>query len=301
MARLQGEAEAAEAAHRRGAQAHARARSLVAAIPQELGLDAPAGLDSAAALAAWQEWVAVPDVPGPAGLAALADHVLARWGPLAEAVRTLTTQARADLAEREDRWAPLAGAVSAWCDAAGRAQVRAGPVPAIKAAQAWLKGATDDIRNDRLAPVAQQARDIWAQLRQESNVELDVLRLAGSATQRHLDLDVTVDDAPGAALSVMSQGELNALALSIFLPRSTLGASPFRFLVIDDPVQAMDPAKVDGLARVLEMVARRRGSSCSPTTTGCRGRYGAWASPPPCWRSPGARARWWRSVEHWTR
>jgi hypothetical protein len=37
-------------------------------------------------------------------------------------------------------------------------------------------------------------------------------------------------------------------ALALLLPpRARLPASPFRFLVIDDPVQAMDPAKVDGL------------------------------------------------------
>ena len=40
----------------------------------------------------------------------------------------------------------------------------------------------------------------------------------------------------------MSQGELHAMALSLFLPRATLPESPFRFLVIDDPVQSMDPA-----------------------------------------------------------
>jgi hypothetical protein len=34
--------------------------------------------------------------------------------------------------------------------------------------------------------------------------------------------------------------------------------SPFGFVVIDDPVQAMDPAKVDGLARVLSAVASAR-------------------------------------------
>lgn len=56
----------------------------------------------------------------------------------------------------------------------------------------------------------------------------------------------------------MSQGEVNALALAIFLPRATLPPSPFGFLVIDDPVQAMDPAKVQGLARVFEQVARSR-------------------------------------------
>ena len=53
----------------------------------------------------------------------------------------------------------------------------------------------------------------------------------------------------------MSQGELHALGLALFLPRAMLEQSPFRFLVIDDPVQAMDPAKVDGLARVLAEVA----------------------------------------------
>jgi hypothetical protein len=53
----------------------------------------------------------------------------------------------------------------------------------------------------------------------------------------------------------MSQGELHALGLSLLLPRATVEQSPFRFVLIDDPVQAMDPAKVDGLARVLADVA----------------------------------------------
>lgn len=71
-------------------------------------------------------------------------------------------------------------------------------------------------------------------------------------------LDVTVDGVKGAALSVMSQGELHALGLALFLPRATAAESPFGFLVIDDPVQSMDPAKVDGLAHVLSRVARTR-------------------------------------------
>ena len=56
----------------------------------------------------------------------------------------------------------------------------------------------------------------------------------------------------------MSQGELNALSLSLFLARALLPESPFRFLVIDDPVQAMDPTKVEGLARVLAEAAEER-------------------------------------------
>jgi hypothetical protein len=56
----------------------------------------------------------------------------------------------------------------------------------------------------------------------------------------------------------MSQGELSALAISVFLPRASLPDSPFGFVVIDDPVQAMDPAKVDGLARVFAETAKTR-------------------------------------------
>jgi hypothetical protein len=69
---------------------------------------------------------------------------------------------------------------------------------------------------------------------------------------------VTVDGTDTSALGVMSQGELHALALALFVPRVTAPESPFRFLLIDDPVQAMDPARVDGLARVLESVAGDR-------------------------------------------
>jgi wobble nucleotide-excising tRNase len=56
----------------------------------------------------------------------------------------------------------------------------------------------------------------------------------------------------------MSQGELHALGLALFLPRATSPDSPFRFIVIDDPVQSMDPAKVDGLARLLATVSEQR-------------------------------------------
>src|SRR6185436_12973213 len=84
------------------------------------------------------------------------------------------------------------------------------------------------------------------------------IQLSGSAARRQVELKVTVDDVEGAALGVMSQGEQNALALSLFIPRATLPESPFRFVVIDDPVQSMDPARVDGLARVLQDTAGKR-------------------------------------------
>jgi hypothetical protein len=116
----------------------------------------------------------------------------------------------------------------------------------------------NELRNDRLRPIAAKAAMVWAELRQESSVQLGPITLAGAATRRHVELDVSVDGVQSKALGVMSQGELHALALALFLPRATSDGSPFRFLVIDDPVQSMDPAKVDGLARVLSETAASR-------------------------------------------
>jgi hypothetical protein len=128
----------------------------------------------------------------------------------------------------------------------------------LKKAEAWLKKAAVEIRNERFAPIADEAGEIWRLLRHRSNVQLGRIELEGTGTRRKITLDVTVDGVSGAALGVMSQGELHALALSLFFPRATLPESPFRFIVIDDPVQSMDPAKVDGLARVLERAAKQR-------------------------------------------
>jgi recombinational DNA repair ATPase RecF len=261
-ARLRREAQAAESAERAAADARRRATALLQPLPAVLLAETPLpSLDTGPAWAAWQRWASPPDAgaeAGAAGLRALADHMNQAIAPLARETQELSAQASAEVARREDSWAPIAAEVASWSADAASALDGMAPVDMIKAADKWLKAATDDIRNERLAPLAEQARAIWTMLRQESNVDLGAIRLAGSATQRRVELDVSVDGAPGSALGVMSQGEVNALALSIFLPRATLPASPFRFLVIDDPVQAMDPAKVDGLARVLERTATDR-------------------------------------------
>ena len=131
-------------------------------------------------------------------------------------------------------------------------------VAELKKAESWFKDVQADMRAERFRPIADRAKAIWRQLRQQSNVELEDVALKGTATQRSVALDVTVDGVAGAALGVMSQGELNALALSLFMPRATLPESPFRFMVIDDPVQSMDPSRVDGLAHALHEASRTR-------------------------------------------
>lgn len=236
------------------ARAEQAVRDLVTPVPDVLHT-ADTGVDTAAARMAWTDWSNAAQVYGPAKLA---ERITAAHGPIRDALAAVQEEAHAELNRRGEMWAPLARELSTWHDQAHRVQEEAATLDHLRAAEAWLKSAAAHLRDERIKPFAAQSQQVWQRLRQQSNVDLGTVRLAGSATRRHVSLDVTVDDVPGAALAVMSQGELHALGLSLFLPRATVADSPFRFVMIDDPVQAMDPAKVDGLARVLADVAQER-------------------------------------------
>jgi predicted ATPase len=254
--RLRNAAKSSDDAHRSAATTIRTAREVLSAPPKlleqlfDIGLD---GLD--VVRERWEQWHS----GCPANdLLALATHLETLHEALADAIDALRKAAAAELRRREDRWRPIAAAIAAWTGTARDARAGAEQIPRIKAAENWLKDASAEIRNERFAPIADQAMATWQHLRQHSNVELGRIELAGTKSQRRVTLDVTVDGVAGAALGVMSQGELHSLALSLFLPRATLPASPFRFIVIDDPVQSMDPARIDGLARALEDAARSR-------------------------------------------
>lgn len=258
--RSQAEAQLADLRSRSGAydqataelkRAVARARALISPVPDvlvEVG-----EVDVAPARAAWEKWMAAPDEPGD-----LVAHLRSTHAPLVaatDAVRAEATQRRAEI---EDAWRPLALRVGVWINAARQALAADEQVGHLRAAEAGIGEITVELRTNRFEPISRQAIELWESMRLQSNVELTGVELVGKGTQRRVDLSVSVDGAEGAALSVVSQGEVNCLALSLFFPRVMLPESPFRFIVIDDPVQAMDPARVDGLARVLAQVAETR-------------------------------------------
>ncbi|MEU5405909.1 AAA family ATPase [Nocardia asteroides] len=210
----------------------------------------------AAVRARWAAWSALGEVDHDAGLA---ERLRTAYLALAADLAALQRDTRADLDRLDAVWSPLVPRILAWLDPARAVSADAAELRVVKKAADWLKSATATIRGERMRPLESTARWVWSTLRQQSNVELGAIRLQGSAgTARRVLLDVTVDEVDGAALGVMSQGELHALGLSLFLPRATVAHSPFRFVMIDDPVQAMDPAKVDGLAMVLAEVATTR-------------------------------------------
>lgn len=244
------EADAAQSALRRAWTAVESAAPLP---PASLAALPDAAKGDGDILELWRTWASL--VRG-GDVSVTLEALRERTADLHEGLKVAQRCAEDELARRQDVWQPMAEGLAAFLvearAVAGEAVLRGH----AKEAGEWLKGQADGLRDDRLAPIGEQAGRIWQQLKQESNVVLGPVKLEGAATRRRVTLDVTVDGVEGAALGVMSQGELHALALSLFLPRAMLAESPFRFLVIDDPVQAMDPSKVDGLARVLEDVAR---------------------------------------------
>jgi hypothetical protein len=198
VARLNREAQAVESAQQVATAASRQAVALLQPPPPVLTEEPPLGVDPSPAREAWLSWARRPDadITTANGLMALATHLDQALGPLTREVDALSGRISVELSERDDKWSPIAAAISSWCGDAETAEHGLECVPSIKAAETWLKAATDHIRNERLAPLASQARSIWAMLRQESNVDLGAIRLVGSSTSRHVELDVSVDGRP---------------------------------------------------------------------------------------------------------
>ncbi|MEU1481718.1 AAA family ATPase [Streptomyces sp. NPDC005760] len=205
----------------------------------------------------WQEWQVCRVIDDAERLAARAETAAL---VLADACAALREEALRELEKLDEEWRSCVTRLAGWLDRARPAYAGKPRLRQVRAARKWLKEACAELREERLRPFEDHSQRIWEELRQQSNVDLRSVRLTGSekATVRKLVMDVSVDGTEAAALGVMSQGELHSLALSLFLPRAAAPDSPFGFVVIDDPVQSMDPAKVHGLAKVLADLGQTR-------------------------------------------
>ena len=188
----------------------------------------------------------------------LADHADQVVPSVVHALMELQAEVTAAAASLEDAWAPIAAKINGWLSLEHTARSADDVVARLDAAKKWVTANANVLRNQRMQPIADRAREIWSQLRQESNVDISSITLQGQRTHRKAVLEGSVDGQSAAALTVMSQGELHALALALFIPRATAQASPFRFIVLDDPIQAMDPAKIEGFISVLRTLAESR-------------------------------------------
>ena len=255
VTRLREAAKALQESQRLQRELERSAQALCGAAPVWL---ADPRLDEAVAIPAREAWKAWRDGQKLEDADALAAHLEQRAAPLVTAVGSLAAWAEREIAARQDVWQPLAQKLGPWVDAARAAARGQQQVADLKKAEDWVREAIDDLRTERFEPIAARAREYWGLMRLQSNVDLTAIKLEGSGKAQSVGLEVTVDGKPAGALGVMSQGELNSLALSLFLPRASLPVSPFGFVIVDDPVQAMDPARVEGLARVLDQTAKQR-------------------------------------------
>ena len=247
--RLRAEASAVDAALRRAHEVRRAAKAQIGTLPPIL--DGPVAgdleIDLAELQAAWRNWIDVPDAD-----AELATHLEASCFPLIDATEAVRASAATMRQQREDQWRPISDQLVELLPIARDGQAAQQRVWTLERAEKWLKRCEASIRDQRFEIVKGQVKEVWATLAVDSNVTLEDVRLR----TKKVEMNVTVDGDEGVALGVMSQGELNALALSLFIPRVRSEASPFRFAMLDDPVQAMDPVRVDGLARVLENLAK---------------------------------------------
>ncbi|MFC7755792.1 ATP-binding protein [Tsukamurella soli] len=116
-------------------------------------------------------------------------HTLATCLAEVAAVAAVEASARADV------WAPFAVRLADWVVAEERAAPFDTVVKRVEAAADWLDQKAAAMRAERIARVESEARDIWSSLRQESNVDLQAVRLEGAAksTQRHVRMEAAID------------------------------------------------------------------------------------------------------------
>jgi len=249
---------AAAALHDAGTRldtATAAARSLCAQVPGLLK-EVDGLLNTEAARTTWAAWAECSTSEDPVKLRSL---LPARHAAVLAAVDALKAAAQEQIDKRDLVWRPMALALFEWHSQAERALADQQVLADVTEAESWIRRTAARLRSERIAPFAKESQRIWQRLRQQSNIDLGTVHLESTGQDnRRVELDVSVDGKPNSALAVMSQGELHAMALALFLPRAVVDESPFRFVLIDDPVQAMDPAKVDGLAQVLADVGLTR-------------------------------------------
>ena len=210
-------------------------------------------VDTRAADALWTQWceLCTDDL-----------ELLTRGPELAVALSQELEKIQRDVAaqrnRRDEAWGPLRQAILTWHSHFLLAKTDGEIAATLKRAEAWLSDQLVALRQERLAPVVDAAKANWGEIQQGGEISLEHVELKKQGSQRFVSFDVVIDGADTSAFGVMSQGELSALAISVFLPRAMLAGSPFRFMVIDDPVQSLDATKVDGLARVLARAATQR-------------------------------------------
>lgn len=137
----------------------------------------------------------------------------------------------------------------------GMAQLAA-DVDTIRAAIAQVSNADAETK---IKAATKYINDFFRKLANHPSVKNIVLDVSPSSITGQNDYDFTDDHAKDVR-PILSQGNLNCLALSIFLGLASAadGSSPFGFLLLDDPSQSMGSAEKKVLAELLSETSEHR-------------------------------------------
>ena len=190
VGRLRQRAADAIAARSRLARAIREARDLIHPVPAALSGTAPDGVDLSKATSAWRDWDALTRESDALVLADGLEHL---EPVLTESAGDIRDRAVKLLQNIEDVWRPIAGRLQVWMDLHKRAQAAQSHYRDVSSALTWTKTQAEQLRDERLAPFSEQSARIWAELRQESNVDLGPIAFAGSGrTRRKLAVPVRI-------------------------------------------------------------------------------------------------------------
>ncbi len=249
---LEEETEAATSAADQLGVALANARRLLVPAPDALSGES-AEVDTAAAVDAWHSWSSLPET---ASAFEVVSHLESAYPVIVSAIGELRIAARAQVDQADRAWQPLAANLAAWVRTARDYPKHKIFEQRLKGAEAWVKQHGKDIAEKRFRPMSDEISAVYDRLVSGGHSALLPPRVRGSKKRRTVDLIFSISGHERPVEGVMSHGEANLVALSVFLPRVKHTSSPFRFIVIDDPVAAMDGVKIEGLARVLSALGK---------------------------------------------
>jgi hypothetical protein len=139
--------------------ASSRAARLVTATPEALREAGDAGVSTVPALQAWQRWAQPPDDGDASRLAA---HLETNGPLLIAAVADVRRAAAEEMQRRERSWRPVAEAILTWLPQARAARDAETAVEGLRSAEAWLRAAHDELRDERFRPLAEAAAAVAA-------------------------------------------------------------------------------------------------------------------------------------------
>lgn len=119
----------------------------------------------------------------------------------------------------------------------------------------WLREQIREARDLRSIELGDDAIEHFNMLCPDGGAVLErYLPSGGVSKQQRMEALVRLGDKEGGS-ELLSTGQRNALCLAAFLPRTMRDENPFRFLVLDDPVQAFDGERVAYIAEMLVNIA----------------------------------------------